>query len=174
MSRYYDIFCLVSIIIATTAQAQLPMPDTLWTRVYGGISDDVCRSVKQSSDHGFVLGGYTLSVGAGNSDMLLAKTDSEGYLQWYRAIGGLAGDYAFAVVATLDEGCALAGQTSSYGTGTIDFYLVKTDALGNLQWQRTFGGGETYASRFNRPAMAVVFLVAIALHSAAAMMICTW
>jgi len=71
----------------------------------------------------------------------LAKTDSAGYLEWYQAIGGPAGDYAWAAIITQDGGYALAGQTSSYGTGTIDFYLVKTDARGNLQWQRTFGGG---------------------------------
>ena len=61
--------------------------------------------------------------------------------------GGTARDEGSSIVSVSDGGYAIAGQTRSYGLGNNDMYLIKTDANGNMQWNRTFGGlGEDYAS----------------------------
>jgi hypothetical protein len=59
---------------------------------------------------------------------------------WSKTYGGTNNDGAYSVVQTGDGGYALAGVTQSYGAGLNDFYLVKTDSSGNMQWNKTFGG----------------------------------
>lgn len=61
---------------------------------------------------------------------------------WTRTYGGWDSDEAYSVAVTPDGGCALAGYTYSFGAGDADFYLIKVDSVGNLQWQRTYGGSE--------------------------------
>lgn len=59
--------------------------DSLWTKAFGGASDDVGRSVRQTFDGGFVIGGYTNSYGTGLYDMYLIKGDAQGVVT---AVGG--------------------------------------------------------------------------------------
>lgn len=61
---------------------------------------------------------------------------------WSRAYGGTSNDFAESVVQTVDGGYVIAGSTRSYGAGNDDFWLVKTDASGNAQWNKTYGGTE--------------------------------
>jgi hypothetical protein len=61
--------------------------------------------------------------------------------EWNRAYGGADWDCAHALVQTSEGGYALAGPTRSYGSGENDFWLVKTDASGNMQWDETYGVG---------------------------------
>ena len=111
-----------------------------WSKTYGGASDDSPRSVIQTSDGGYALAGWTYSYGAGSCDFWLVKTDSVGGLQWNKTYGGSSIDNAYSVVQTGDGGYALAGRTYSFGAGLSDFWLVKTDASGNMLWNRTYGG----------------------------------
>ncbi len=111
-----------------------------WSRTYGGMSDDFAWSVVQTSDGGYVLGGETHSSGAGGGDFWLIKTDPFGLMEWSRTYGGTDYDHAEEVVQTSDGGYALAGFTRSFGAGMKDFYLVKTDSNGNMQWNKTYGG----------------------------------
>jgi len=60
--------------------------------------------------------------------------------QWSRTYGGTEDDYASSMVQTSDGGYALAGSTRSFGAGESDFWLVKTDSKGSLEWSRTYGG----------------------------------
>jgi predicted MPP superfamily phosphohydrolase len=60
--------------------------------------------------------------------------------EWNRTYGGINPDEAYDLVQTVDGGYALAGYTRSYGAGNVDSWLIKTDALGNAQWNKTYGG----------------------------------
>jgi hypothetical protein len=117
-----------------------------WNKTYGGTSPDELYWVVQTGDGGYALAGYTMSFGAGDRDFWLVKTDANGNMQWNKTYGGTSPDWAFSVVQTGDGGYALAGSTQSFGTGGCDFWLVKTDANGNMQWNKTYGGtGYDYA-----------------------------
>jgi len=111
-----------------------------WEKTFGGTSDDEAYSVVQSSDGGYVLAGYTASMGAGGHDFYLVKTDSAGIRQWDLPYGGPLDDEARSLVRTSDGGYALAGHTHSYGAGSCNFYLVKTNAGGTMLWNQTYGG----------------------------------
>jgi len=117
-------------------------PPTEWNKTYGGTGDDWAGSVVQTSDGGFVMAGGTDSFGAGDYDFWLVKTDAEGNMEWNKTYGGTDIDTARSVIQTGDGGYAIAGQTMSFGAGGRDFWLVKTDAEGNMEWNKTYGGGE--------------------------------
>ncbi len=116
----------------------------LWKRTFGGKEDDEVFSIIETDD-GYVLAGKTGSYGVGYFDAWLIKTDASGNEQWNRTFGGEEGNYAYADTAnsvrkTRDGGYILAGKTGSYGAGFFDVWLIKTDADGIEQWNRTFGG----------------------------------
>lgn len=115
------------------------MGDTIWTKTYGGLDDDIGHSVQLTSDHGYIIAGGTSSFGAGE-DVWLLKTDSLGDTVWTRTYGGTNSDCAYSVQQTLDGGFIIAGTTASSGAGEGDFWLIKTDHLGDTIWTRTYGG----------------------------------
>lgn len=96
-----------------------------WNRTYGGPAHDGARSVIQTTDGGFILAGYTESYEVDFKDVWLVKTDAYGLIQWNYTCGGPADDWASTVIKTEDGGFVLAGQTSSYGAGYSDAWLVK-------------------------------------------------
>jgi len=96
-----------------------------WNKTFGGTYHDVARSIKQTSDGGYILAGHTISYGAGNGDFWLVKTDPDGNKQWDKTFGGTDRDWAHSVQQTSDGGYILAGYTNSYGAGGNDFWLVK-------------------------------------------------
>jgi hypothetical protein len=116
--------------------------DTLWTRTFGGDTDDLGSSVQQTSDGGYIIAGYTSSYGAGLTDVYLIKTDVYGDTTWTRTFGGPNYDWGNSVQQTADSGYIVAGYTNSFGAGGYDAYLIKTDAHGDTMWTRTFGGAE--------------------------------
>jgi len=115
-------------------------PQVKWNRTYGGDQPDVAYSMQQTNDNGYVIAGYTSSLGAGGTDFWLVKTDSNGNAKWNKTYGGTLQDEAYAVQQTNDNGYILAGSTYSFGAGFSDSYLVKTDENGLMQWNKTYGG----------------------------------
>ena len=114
--------------------------DTLWTRTYGGTNTDEGNSVQQTLDGGYIIAGTTASFGAGNYDVYLIKTNSSGDTLWTKTYGGPRYDYGNSVQQTSDGGYIVAGWTQSFGAGSNDVWLIKTNALGNTLWTRTYGG----------------------------------
>ncbi|HOK88274.1 MAG TPA: hypothetical protein PK404_05525 [Fervidobacterium sp.] len=110
-----------------------------WQKTFGGYDDDWALSVKQTSDGGYIVAGYTLSFGAGKGDVCILKLDNEGYLEWWDTFGGKNDDWAYSVLQADDGGYVIAGYTYSFGTGG-DIYVLKLDSEGTLEWQHVFGG----------------------------------
>ena len=114
--------------------------DTVWTGTYGGSGDDQSECVRQTQDGGFIIAGYTNSLGVGNLDVYLVKTDSIGDTIWTRTYGGVSHDLGYSVEQTLDGGYIITGHTFSFGAGEYDVYLIRADSLGDTVWTRTYGG----------------------------------
>jgi predicted secreted protein len=111
-----------------------------WNKTFGGPSDDTASCIIQTADSGFILAGLTASFGAGGSDFWLLKTDSQGNMQWNKTFGGAKNDLATYIAQTSDGGFALVGWEESFGAGGEDIWLIKTNANGDAQWNKTYGG----------------------------------
>jgi hypothetical protein len=113
--------------------------DTLWTNTYGGPGYDCAQSVRQTTDGGYVLAGYSYSFGGVRPDVYLVKTDPSGVGLWDRVYGGEQDDAGADILQTFDGGYIVAGYTSSFGEGLEDLWLLKTDSLGDTTWTQTYG-----------------------------------
>jgi len=124
-----------------------------WNKTYTGI----IRSLIETSDGGYIIAGYLEGVSNVDDDFWLAKTDNYGNIEWSKTYGGSDLDKtyggpdrerAYSMVETPDGGYALAGEDSvgtisrvdDFTIGFNDFWLVKTDAYGNMEWNKTYGG----------------------------------
>jgi hypothetical protein len=101
-----------------------------WGQIYGGPNYDVGTSVQQTTDGGYIITGY--SFGNGSSDVYLIKTDGNGVEQWSQTYGGTNIDWGYSVQQTTDGGYIITGRTNSFGNGSFDVYLIKTDSEGTL------------------------------------------
>jgi len=114
--------------------------DTLWTKSYGGSGQEYGNAGQQTIDGGYIVTGYTTTFGSGGKDIYLVKTDSTGSVLWSKTFGGTGDDYAKSIIQTVDGGYILLGSTNSFGAGNYDYYLIKTNSTGDLQWSYTYGG----------------------------------
>jgi uncharacterized delta-60 repeat protein len=113
--------------------------NVVWTKTIGGSGDDQAWSIIRSSDGNYVVAGWTNSFGS-NYDFYVVKLDSSGNIIWTKTIGGSGDDQAWSIIQSSDGGYVVAGRTSSFGAGGWDFYVVKLDSSGNVQWTKTIGG----------------------------------
>ncbi|TES92793.1 MAG: hypothetical protein E3J87_04215 [Candidatus Cloacimonadota bacterium] len=111
----------------------------LWHKTFGGSEYEEGRSILETADGGFIIAGLTGSYGVGNKDVYLIKTDSLGNAEWTRTYGGTADDKGYDVQITTDGGYIITGYTYSFGSGSADVYLIKTNANGNITWANAFG-----------------------------------
>ncbi|MFN8547104.1 MAG: FlgD immunoglobulin-like domain containing protein [Candidatus Eisenbacteria bacterium] len=119
-----------------------------WLRTYGGEAGDQGFAVCQTSDQGFAIAGSTASFGVAAPKIFVVRTDATGGLLWAKTYGGASTEEGSGIVQTADGGFAIAGRTISFGAGGNDFLLIKTNATGDVQWARTYGGpgGESKVS----------------------------
>ena len=113
--------------------------DTAWNKTYGESGFEKGYSVRQTADSGFLVVGYSFPD-SGTRDVFLLRTDCGGDTLWTRTYGGANADRGYSGQQTADGGFVLTGYTCSQGAGGCDAYIVKTDALGETLWTRTFGG----------------------------------
>jgi hypothetical protein len=133
-----SLFVLASLLFVCSVGASSEM----WSQTCGGPDIDYAEAMVETSDGGCALVGYTRSFGAGSWDVWLVKTDTYGNMEWNQTYGGKGHEEAYSLVETSDGGYALAGYTESFGAGGADFWLVKTGAYGNVEWNQTYGGAQ--------------------------------
>ncbi len=132
-----------------------------WQRSLGGDSDDVARSIKQTKDGGYILAGYSnsknwdVSGNHGGYDYWIVKLDENGKIIWQRSYGGTGDDKAFSVELSSDDGYVIAGTsysndmdvTGHHGSaGSADCWVIKLNSVGELQWEKSFGGTQDDAA----------------------------
>lgn len=133
-----------------------------WEHTYGGSSDDFPNAngnvIIPAQDEGFVIMGQTRSSDHdvtdyhGGADLWVIKVDGDGDLLWQHALGGSGEENTRSIIATMDGGSVVVSNTDSDDGdvagfhGLRDCWVVKLDAFGILQWQRTLGGsGDEFA-----------------------------
>ncbi|MCX6183863.1 MAG: T9SS type A sorting domain-containing protein [Flavobacterium sp.] len=124
----------------------------LWQKTLGGSGEDIARSIQQTNDGGYIVAGYTYSTNGditgnnGQSDYWVVKLNSQGDLLWQKTLGGSNQDDARSIQQTADGGYIVAGWTLSINGdvtgnhGERDYWVVKIDSQGTIQWQKTLGG----------------------------------
>jgi hypothetical protein len=111
----------------------------LWSRTFGGETDEAGRAVALTADNCLVVAGYVDLDGEGNFDYLVLKLDLLGSLLWSKTFGGAESDKA-TCIAIAEDGVVVGGDTRSKGAGDCDAWIIKVDLQGELVWDRTFGG----------------------------------
>ncbi len=130
--------------------------DILWEKSSGGKHADYLMDAKATSDYGFILAGSSLSPKSGNKtegnngdlDYWIWKMDEKGDLDWQKNFGGSGSDFLQSIDLTVDGGFILAGASNSGKSfdklddaiGQNDFWIIKLNAKGLQEWQKTIGG----------------------------------
>lgn len=158
-------FAIVALAAGLLAAPGILSAQQKWTKTYGGIYEDVGRSVQQTFDGGYIVAGWRdRSVNPPSHPRLwLVKTDASGDTVWTKTYGGTGNDMAYSVQQTSDSGYIVTGYTDSYGSGYGDVWLVKTDAHGDTLWTRTFrnyGGTDGYCGHSVRQTSDGGYIVA--------------
>ena len=130
-----------------------------WQKTFGGSEDDSAASIIQTKDGGFAVLGYSkssdtdVSVNAGDKDFWFLKLSNSGNLLWEKTFGFSGADYGTTLLEAKDGGFLITGVldvSGSNGEGNSksratkhaggDYWVIKTDGYGNLQWRKFFGG----------------------------------
>jgi hypothetical protein len=114
-----------------------------WQRVLGGIGNEVPSDVTTDSTGNVYLTGYTTSQGAGGLDLLVAKYDTNGTIQWQRVLGGAGAERGNGIFVDSSNNLHVTGYTTSQGVGSVDILIAKYDTNGTIQWQMILGGTGT-------------------------------
>lgn len=131
----------------------------LWQMKIGGEGHDMLASLEPTADGGFILGGYSSTAGLGGNkteagmglyDYYIVKISPTGSIEWQNTIGTTADDYLTSLKPCADGGYIVGGHTTggisgdktegSMSPGYSDYWVMKLDASGNIQWQNTIGG----------------------------------
>jgi len=107
-------------------------PSLNFTKIFGEEGWNDIKDITQTSDGGYLILGVTTAFGAGSLDIWLIKTDSSGNLDWNKTFGGSSSEEPKQVLETSDGSYLIIGNTNSFGAGSLDIWLIKTDSSGNV------------------------------------------
>jgi hypothetical protein len=129
-----------------------------WQNSFGGTAEDNAHYISLTTDGGYIIGGYSssndfnVSGNHGLGDYWAVKISSVGAIQWQRSYGGTGAESGGPIKQTLDGGYIICSSTNSnngdvsVNNGSNDYWLVKLNSLGIIQWQKCFGGsGDDFA-----------------------------
>ncbi len=125
--------------------------NTIYRKSYGSDSADyflgLVGSMVKTYDDGYMLGG---GIDNGAVLAMLMKLNINGDSLWTKFYGDSISDYQFyQVKQTSDSGFIAVGVSNPFGPSLVDLYIVKTDSLGNVQWQKTIGSPNVYEQAFS-------------------------
>lgn len=141
----------------TTGETTTPVPtgfqgEIEWLKTLGGSQEDTAQDIALTSDGGYAIVGFTESINGDitdhaseQNDYWVARLDADGNLLWNKTYGGTADDRGEAIKATTDGGFIITGYSRSSdedvtaNSGFYDQWIVKLDASGNIQWEKSFG-----------------------------------
>jgi len=113
--------------------------DVIWTKVVGSVLSSSVLAVNGTPDGGCIAAGYSYSLGTGSKDVTLVKLDSYGEIEWKRSYGGPGSDEPCAVYPTNDGGYIFAANSFSFYPFNGDYWVVKVDESGDVEWEKTYG-----------------------------------
>jgi hypothetical protein len=127
-----------------------------WNKLFGGNLSDNATVIRQTTDGGFIVAGYSTSsangdvtaTNHGNNDYWILKLDATGNISWNKLLGGVSDEQASDIQQTVDGGYVVAGYSQSSANGDVtgvshgnsDYWIVKLDATGNISWNKLLGG----------------------------------
>ena len=114
--------------------------DTVWTKTYGGSEDEQARDIENGGSGKYIIAGFTESAVYGTKRAELLLIDNDG--NEIKENSYVNCDGAESVQQTSDGGYVFTGSTRSIAVGESDFYLAKTDASLNLEWEKAYGGSD--------------------------------
>ena len=110
-----------------------------WSHFYGSDHIDWGYSIRETFDHGYIITGYTNQNQSAGYDIYLLKLNGIGEVQWAKTIGGPDWDFGYGIELTPDSGFIICGKSYSFSNGGSDAFLVKTNAAGDVVWQKNYG-----------------------------------
>jgi len=130
------IVCIMSLVLyCGSSNAQ----EDNFMRSYGGTLDENLTFIQQTTDNGYIMGGYSNSFSPLNDwDGWVVKLNENSTVAWQKKYGGGGDDRFYAGQQTGDGGYLFAGSTDSHAVGDFELWIVKTDSSGNVSWQKIY------------------------------------
>lgn len=124
-----------ALIIKTDAQGNI-----LWSKTCGTTANEITTFATETFDNNIIFIGTSDTSTPGTlTDVLLFKTDSSGNFLWAKTFGGANNETAVKIIEMPDHGYAITGTTESYGAGSGDVYLLRTDVNGDSIFSKIYG-----------------------------------
>lgn len=147
-----------------------------WQKCFGGTGQDICYKIQETTDSGYILTGFTKSNngdvsglhGTSQPDVWVVKLNNLGILEWQKCLGGTGDDKSYAIEQCNDGGYIVAGYAKSnngdvsgnHAVGMHDYWLVKLNNTGSIEWQKCLGGTDSDWARSVKQTTDNGFIVA--------------
>lgn len=102
----------------------------------------LCGSIQKTRDKGYILATGMHHSTEKRGCTLVLKLNSYGDIEWQRAYLEHWTAVWHSIQHTRDGGYIISTQTTSFGAGDFDIMIFKLNSLGDIEWQRTYGGIE--------------------------------